>query len=161
MTRTIVRAWSDKVIDLTDEQAWDLASRKVVQVAPDSAGRWKVTTGSKVGILVGDGWEVRVRPKLDIPRLMFLILYAVDQSGWRDVAAEFEGSDDELAGLAAGFSWFADRALSRGPLRGYLRIHERRDSLRGRMRFADQIARGGGLPLPLEVSYDDFTADVV
>jgi 5-methylcytosine-specific restriction enzyme subunit McrC len=161
MTSHAVRAWSSTVLELTAEQAWDLAARKVVQVAPESAGRWTITAGSRVGILVGDGWELRIRPKLDIPKLMFLILYAVDQSGWDDVAAEFEGAEDEIAGLAAGFSWFADRALSRGPLRWYVRVHERRDSLRGRVRFSDQIARSGGLPLPLEVSYDDFTADVV
>src|SRR5688572_3799326 len=96
-----VRAWGSKVVDLTAEQAWDLAARKVVQVAPESAGRWKITAGSRVGILVGDEWELRIRPKLDIPKLMFLILYAVDQSGWDDVEAEFEGAEDEIAGLAA------------------------------------------------------------
>jgi 5-methylcytosine-specific restriction enzyme subunit McrC len=46
-------------------------------------------------------------------------------------------------------------------LRGYLHRDEREAVLRGRIRFADQIARGGGLPLPLEVSYDDFTEDVL
>lgn len=33
-------------------------------------------------------------------------------------------------------------------------------TLRGRLRFADQIARWPGLPIPLELSYDDYTADV-
>ncbi|MGH2920955.1 MAG: McrC family protein, partial [Gaiellaceae bacterium] len=36
-----------------------------------------------------------------------------------------------------------------------------RHDLRGRVRFADQLARVPGLPLPLEVSYDDFIVDIL
>lgn len=161
MTRsTVIHAWESAVVDLTDEQARDLASRRVVQVVPESAGRWNIRAGSKVGVIVGEGWELRIRPRLDVPKLLFLILYAIDQSGWRDLKAEFGTAEDEVAGIAAGLSWFTDRALGRGPLRGYRRVHERLHGLRGRVRFGDQIARGAGLPLPLEVSYDDFTPDV-
>lgn len=158
--RTTIHAWQTAVVELTDEQARDLASRKVVQVSPESTDRWLVRAGSKVGVLVGDGWELRIRPKLDVPRLLFLVLYAIDQSGWRDVKAEFETASDEVGGLAAGLGWFADRSLNRGVLRGYRRVHESRHGLRGRIRFGDQLARRAGLPLPLEVSYDDFTPDI-
>jgi 5-methylcytosine-specific restriction enzyme subunit McrC len=114
-----------------------------------------------VGVLVGDGWELRIRPRLDVPRLMFLLAYAADQGGWRDIVAPFEEERDEVAAVASGFSWHALRAVERGPLRGYQRRDERRDNLRGRIRFADQVARGGGLAIPLEISYADYTADVL
>jgi 5-methylcytosine-specific restriction enzyme subunit McrC len=33
--------------------------------------------------------------------------------------------------------------------------------IRGRVRFGDQLSRGGGLPLPVQVAYDDFTEDIL
>lgn len=116
---------------------------------------------SRVGILVGDGWELRIRPRLEVLRLMFLLAYAADQTGWRDVVAPVERERDEVAAIASGFAWHANRALERGPLRGYRRREERADTLRGRIRFADQIGRGAGLPIPLEIAYSDYTPDVL
>jgi len=132
-----------------------------VQVSPAGRGVWKVRADSRVGVLVGDGWEIRIRPRLDIPRLMFLVAYAVNQRGWKDILAPFEEERDEVAAIASGFSWHALRAVERGPIRGYRRRDERGDALRGRVRFADQVARGGGLPIPLEISYSDYTPDVI
>ena len=44
---------------------------------------WQVRTGSKVGVVLGDGWELWVAPKLPVPRLMFLLAYARDPNGWK------------------------------------------------------------------------------
>jgi 5-methylcytosine-specific restriction enzyme subunit McrC len=92
---------------------------------------------------------------------MFLLAYAVDQRGWRNVVAGFEPQPDLFAAIASGFSWHATWAIDRSLLRGYLHRDERRIDVRGRVRFGDQIARAGGLPLPVEVSYDDFTEDIL
>jgi 5-methylcytosine-specific restriction enzyme subunit McrC len=92
---------------------------------------------------------------------MFLLAYAADQAGWKDILAPFEPERDEVAALASGFAWHVNRALERGPIRGYRPREERADALRGRIRFADQIARGAGLPIPLEIAYSDYTSDVL
>lgn len=104
---------------------------------------------------------MRIRPRLDVPRLMFLLAYAADQSGWKNILAPFERERDEVAAVASGFAWHANRALERGPIRGYVRRDELSDALRGRIRFADQIARGAGLPIPLAIAYSDYTPDVL
>jgi 5-methylcytosine-specific restriction enzyme subunit McrC len=119
-----------------------------------------VQTGSIVGVVVGEEWELRVRPRLAIPRLMFLLAYARDQAGWRRQLATFGQEDDLWATVAHGFSWQALSALQRGPLRGYVRRDEERPDLRGRVLFERQLARGG-LPLPAHVAFDDFTEDVL
>ncbi|MFF5114501.1 AAA family ATPase [Streptosporangium sp. NPDC000509] len=54
----------------------------------------------------------------------------------------------------------ADRALRRGVLQGYREVEEALPVLRGRIREADQIRRRYGLPLPVEVRYDDYTVDI-
>jgi 5-methylcytosine-specific restriction enzyme subunit McrC len=54
----------------------------------------------------------------------------------------------------------AERARA-GVLRGYVRIDEQLAGIRGRVRFGDQIARSANLPLPVEVSYDDYIEDII
>lgn len=129
-----------------------LASRQV--------GRFRIKTGSRVGVVVGPDWELRVRPRLEVPQLFFLLSYARDPKGWRQQRALF-GSDRGLFdAMAEGFSHLALDALERGVLRGYIRRQEQVVQLRGRIDFAMQAARGGGLPLPVHVEFDDFTANI-
>jgi 5-methylcytosine-specific restriction enzyme subunit McrC len=56
---------------------------------------------------------------------------------------------------------WAPGALYGGVLRGYIAREERRTSPRGRVLFARQAATGRGLPMPVEVGFDDFTVDVL
>ena len=152
-------AWTRESSSLTDEQATELS--RWIRVSPDGTGRWIVEPDSRVGVIVGDGWDVRIRPRLAIPKLGFLLAYAFSREGWRDLLSGFAEEDDVVAAVASGFSLHAERALHRGVLRGYVAVEESRQDLRGRVRFADQFARSRGLPLPLEVAYDDFTADIL
>ena len=124
--------------------------------APDE---WELASESKVGVVVADDWELRVHPKLEIPKLLFLLAYAHSPDGWRDLAG-FGEERQLLDAVANGFAAQCAKAFERGLLRGYVPIEERRTDLRGRVRFGDQIARAGGLPLPIEVSYDDYTEDI-
>jgi 5-methylcytosine-specific restriction enzyme subunit McrC len=158
-----VQAWSlgDDVPLSLDEIAEIERSGLAEVVHGVADGRFRVKTSSRIGLVVGDGWELRVMPHLPIPRLMFLLGYALDEQGWKDRVAGFEQHDDLFTAIATAFSWHSTWALDRGVLRGYVHRDERRIDLRGRIRFGDHIARSGGLPLPVDVSYDDFTDDVL
>ena len=48
-----------------------------------------------------------------------------------------------------------------GLLHGYRTEEESLYTVRGRIRFADQIRRRYGIPLPVEVRYDEFTEDIL
>ena len=155
-----LKAWSRRTVHLPAELAADIKRSGLVDVrllaAPDE---WELASESKVGVVVADDWELRVHPKLEIPKLLFLLAYAHSPDGWRDLAGF--GEDRQLLdAVANGFAAQCAKALERGLLRGYVPIEERRTDLRGRVRFGDQIARAGGLPLPIEVSYDDYTEDI-
>ena len=155
-------AWGEIERSLTDEDVTTIGSTGLVDVlSAGTVGTWRIRAGSKIGVAVGPGWEVRVQPHISIPRLMFLLGYAADQSGWKDVKAEFEHETDLFAAVANGFSWHATWAVDQGLLRGYVRRDEALQNLRGRILFGEQIARAGGLPSPVHVSYDDFTEDVL
>ena len=162
MTVVSLRAWDDGVFDLTEEQAVAIEREELANVlVGPSAGTYRVKTGSRVGVIVGDDWEVRVSPKLDVPRLMFLLGYASDPRGWRNLVAGFEREDTLFEAIASGFSWHAWWAVERGLLRGYVPREERSPTLRGRVMFAAQIARGAGLATPTEIAYDDYTEDIL
>src|SRR3954453_97048 len=155
-------AWSsDTIATLTLEQVrLAEASGLVAARVHEPPTAWRLVAGSRVGWVGGEDWEVRVVPALAIPKLMFLLGYAMDPAGWRDDEAPYGEDDDLFAAIASGFAFHATRALDQGPLRGYVGIDERAAAVRGRIRFGDQASRMRGLPLPVEITYDDFTADV-
>lgn len=156
-----VHAWGSEEREIPAVVACALAASGVVKVSPvRPPWRWRIEADSRVGIIVGEGWELRIRPHIEIPKLLFLLTYSLAPEGWEGVLTGMQSEHDVVQALASGFCLHAGRAVERGLLRGYVGVEERRGDLRGRVRFKDQLAQLAGLPLPLEVSYDDFTADI-
>ena len=52
------------------------------------------------------------------------------------------------------------RPFERGLLQGYRREEDALNTVRGRIRFGDQIGRRFDIPLPIEVAFDEFTEDI-
>lgn len=156
-----VPAWSVTELPLDDAHARELAATRLVGVEPIGEGMWRIGTRSAVGSITGDGWELRIRPRLAVPKLLFLLAHSANPRGWQDVASSFAEADDLVEAIASGFAWHAEQTLEQGLLRGYVSVDEQANALRGRIRFADQIGRSAGLPLPLELTFDDYTADIV
>jgi 5-methylcytosine-specific restriction enzyme subunit McrC len=148
--------------ELTQAEAAEIQSSGLVDVvAEPQQEHWQLVSDSQVGVAVGPTWEVRITPRLEVPQLFFLLAYARDPKGWKDQEAAFASEPELLDAVAAGFSWHALRTIEQGLLRGYVHLDERLTTIRGRIRFGDQIARSATLPLPVEVSYDDYTANIV
>lgn len=154
-------AWNKGEYDLDAATAASINASGVVTATPIAPpGRWQLEAGSSVGVLVGDDWVLRINPRMNVPRLMFLLAYSMKPEGWLGDVVSFEQAEDVVDALAAGFATHAERALEQGVLRGYITIDDRRQDFRGRIRIGDQLARSRGLPLPLEVTYDEFSADI-
>ena len=58
------------------------------------------------------------------------------------------------------FAHHTRQAIHRGLLQGYRREEDALTTVRGRIRFGDQIGRRFGVPLPIEVGFDEFTEDI-
>jgi 5-methylcytosine-specific restriction enzyme subunit McrC len=154
-------AWAAARVALTHEQAAQIAQLGLVDVAAEpGSDRWRLTSGSKIGVAAGEDWELRVRPKIDVPKLFFLLAYGRDPAGWRSTVALFDPEPEFVDAIASAFSMHAIRALEQGVLRGYVHVEERSAYVRGRIRFSDQIA-AGGVPLPIAIEYDDYTTDIL
>ena len=82
MTLIQLSAWDERVVQLSTEQATAIEHCELADVrAGPTPGTWRVTTASRVGVVVDDGWELRVSPKMNVPHLMFLLAYARDPTG--------------------------------------------------------------------------------
>jgi 5-methylcytosine-specific restriction enzyme subunit McrC len=148
---------------LSNDVAAALNASKLVTVEPWFDGRYRLTPGGRVGaISLGHGErtiEVRVAPKVGIARLLFLLGYAADP-GWSDTSIAVADSDDLLPSIADAFCREAIRALTYGVLQGYRVVDEALPLIRGRILEGAQMTRRFGLPLPVEVRYDEYDADI-
>ena len=108
---------------------------------------------------IGDR-SVIVRPKIPVDRVMFLMTYALDPKHWRNEAIDLAPDADVLEAVALAFARRTQQAIHRGLLRGYRREEDALNTVRGQIRFADQVGRRYGLPLPIEVAYDEYTEDI-
>ncbi len=120
-----------------------------------------LSAGSYVGVVrVGDV-QLRVHPKLRIRRLLWLVGYAHDPGGWREEdIVDLADIEDLVPAIAVSLAAAARRATAAGILQGYRVTEQALPVLRGRLREADQLHRRLALILPVEVRYDDYTADI-
>ena len=138
-----------------------LLGSRAIDLQPSSGGdRWIVRAKQFVGVVRLGDLEVRVRPKVAVSRLIFLLGYAVDRKGWLDLPADLDIEDDLVAAVGYAFALQAERAVARGVLQSYRVRDESLPMLRGRLREADQQRRHGTLMLPMEVTFDEFTVDI-
>ena len=118
--------------------------------------------GSTVGAVEIGGLSVLIQPKIGIPRLLSLACYAM--GAYRLQGEQLFDFEERVAlpdALALALGAAARRAFSRGLLHGYITEEEALYTVRGRIRFDEQLRRRFGVFLPVEVRYDEFTDDVL
>ncbi len=132
-----------------------------IEPAPGDEATYRLTPGSTVGAAEIGGLSVLIRPKIGIPQLLSLACYAIGAYRPRPEMFDFDERTALPDALALALSSHARRAFSRGLLHGYRQEEEALHTVRGRIRFDDQIRRRFGVPLPVEVRYDEYTADIL
>ena len=142
---------------LSEAKSLDLSVTSVI----GSDGVYSLRPGSTVGAVEIGGLSVLIEPKIGIPRLLSLACYAMSRFRPRREMFDFEREHALPDVLALALSAAARRAFSRGLLHGYRTEEEALYTVRGRIRFAEQMRRRFGVPLPVEVRYDEFTDDIL
>ena len=132
-----------------------------IEPASDTSSAYHLTPGSTVGAVEVGDLSLLVRPKIEIPQLLSLACYAM--SGLRLRGESFDYPDEYALPdvLALALSSAAARAFSRGLLHGYRTEEDALHAVRGRIMFDEQIRRRFGIAIPVEVSYDEFTDDIL
>ena len=121
-----------------------------------------LTPGSTVGAVELPDLSVLIEPKIGIPKLLSMACYAMGAYKSQELRLfDFEEDQTLPDTLALALSAAARRAFSRGLLHDYLTREEALHTVRGRIRFDEQIRRRFGIPMPIEVRYDEFTDDIL
>lgn len=124
------------------------------------AMRWDVQPTNVVGIVQAGGDVVVVKPKMRVANVMFLLAYVADPDSWQEPVDVDEQSTVTEA-VAALFVRLAADATSRGLLRGYRDHADTLLTVRGRIDLAEMLRRRPGLPLPLEVTYQEHDTSIL
>jgi 5-methylcytosine-specific restriction enzyme subunit McrC len=149
-------------VPLSLDQGRMLAASGVVTAVPSPylPGIWLVGPAGKVGAArVGDV-KVRITPKVEIGRLLFLLGYSAHAGAWQADIVPVAEVADLVAAVAQALWRQTERAIHQGLLPGYVVVEESSQVLRGRLRESAQLHMHHGLPLPLEIRHDEFTVDI-
>ena len=145
---------------MSDAQANLLAQVGLVEpVRTADLGWWELRPGGKVGAVRVGEVDVRVAPKVDIERIVFLLGYRLRGVAWQDSVVPVEAAEDIVHVVAEMFTRSVTEAIRPGLLQGYRVTEEALAVVRGRIRIDEQLKRRPGTWLPIEVSYDDFSVD--
>ncbi len=123
--------------------------------------KYHLTPSSIVGAVEVGYLSVLIQPKIGIPQLLSLACYAIGKVKFQREEFEFPEEYALPDVLALALASHARSAFSRGLLHGYRTEEEAIYTVRGRIRFDEQIRLRFGIPLPVEVRYDDFTDDIL
>lgn len=132
-----------------------------IQPASGSDAEYYLTPGSIVGAVEIGDLSVVIRPKIGIPKLLSLACYAIGKIKFQAEDFDFPEEYALPDALALALSFQARRAFSSGLLHGYRSEEESLQTVRGRVRFDEQLRRRFDRPLPVEVQHDEFTADIL
>ena len=133
-----------------------------IRPVPGESDKYILRPGSNVGALEIGDLSVLIQPKIGIPNLLSLACYAMGVYKQQDMRLfDFAQNETLPDTLALALASAARRAFSRGLLHGYHTVEEAVYTVRGRIRFDEQIRRRYGVLLPVEVRYDEFTDDIL
>jgi 5-methylcytosine-specific restriction enzyme subunit McrC len=148
--------------DLTLQQAMELQALRFCRVTPTPvSGRWRITDVAKVGVAVIDGCELRVVPKTSLENIVFMATMGGVQLHLPATETRYGAETSIPIAIARAFLGALDHATRRGLLKGYRSVQEASTVVRGRWDIPRQLAARPGIPLPVEIDFDDFTEDIV
>ena len=138
-----------------------LVTGLIITPAPGSTDTYTLTSGSTVGVARVGELTVELRPKIGVAAVLFLVSYALDPRSWKPEQAVLARDANLAEAIIPLFARTAQQAIRPGLLHGYYRREDTLTTIRGRVRIAEQFRARTGLPLPIEVVYDDFTPDIL
>ena len=149
-------------VHLTTEQLDALRQvTRSIDVSPTSTrDTWNLRPGSKVGVIRLPDLTVEIRPKLPIHRVMFLVSYSLGRLKLPGDVVDFSHSPDLVEAMIQMFHEAVRQATGRGLLQDYRTYEDTLNVVRGRIRIEEQLRRRFGIPVPIEVRYDEFTSDI-
>ncbi|MGW9183820.1 McrC family protein [Agromyces sp. NPDC055661] len=149
-------------MELTSAQAVELQALRFCTVTPTHEhGMWRIADVTRVGVASISDLQVIVTPKAALRSIVFMASYGGAQLALEHDPFDFDIDQSVPVALAGALQVSVARATRHGLLKGYRSRDDATSVVRGRWDVTRQLARRPGVPLPLEVTYDDFTEDIL
>jgi len=132
-----------------------------IQAVPGENDLHRLRPEAVIGAFEVADLSVAVRPKLDISRVIYLASYAMGAYKPREERFDFTSEPTLVEVLALALTAAARQAFARGLLHGYRTEQDALRTVRGRIDMAEQLRRRFDALVPVEVSYDEFTDDIL
>ena len=132
-----------------------------IQAVPGESDLYCLRPEAVIGALELANLSIAVRPKLDISRVIYLASYAMGAYKPRKERFDFTSEPTLVEALALALTSAARRAFAQGLLHGYRTEQDALRTVRGRIDVAEQLRRRFDVLVPVEVSYDEFTDDIL
>jgi len=132
-----------------------------IQAVPGENDLYRLRPAAVIGAFEVADPSVAVRPKLDISRVIYLASYAMGAYKPREERFDFTSEPTLVEVLALALTAAARQAFARGLLHGYRTEQDALRTVRGRIDMAEQLRRRFDALVPVEVSYDEFTDDIL
>ena len=127
-----------------------------------TSDEYRLKPSSKVGALEIGDMSVLIEPKIGIPKLLSLVCYTMGvYKPQEQELFDFQKAQTLPDLLALALIASTRRAVGRGLLRGYIAEEDALHTVRGRIRFDEQIRRRYGIPFPVDLRFDEFTEDIL
>lgn len=135
---------------------------KTISISPSVGldGYYDLTPSSTIGVIQLPDLAIEIRPKIPIDRVLFLLSYSIDPKNWSTTGFDFSERDSLVEAIIPGFVRQVQRAFYPDILQGYREEEGSLMTVRGRIRFDDQLRRRYGLFPPVECRFDEFTEDI-
>lgn len=159
--RVYITETGESVIELTLVEAMELQEMRFCRVSPTAeTGRWRISDVARVGTAVIGEMILHIVPKTPLENVLYMA-----SRGHRHVTLgahtiDYDSERALPAALARAFLLELQRVTRRGLIKGYQEVQESAAVVRGRWDVSRQLSVRPGMPLPLEIDYDDFTEDV-
>lgn len=136
---------------------------EAIEPVASTENQYRLRPGSHIGAVTVGDLSILIEPKIGTPQVMSLACYAMGQGTVKFKREDFDFREEYALpdALAIALTRQSRLAFARGLLHGYRTEEEALYTVRGRIRFDEQLRRRFGIPLPVEVRYDEFTADVL
>lgn len=144
--------------------SYDLAAHlrdlNICDAGVGSGGSATLSNFRRVGVVTYKGQQIEIRPKVEIAQLLSLVDPELRSFIFLNADANLDSSGNWTETLALFFEMQLRRALSRGPMHGYVTKTEWSNTIRGRLSLAS-VASGSRPGSPdLLITHDDYTTDI-
>ena len=159
----LIETRTSPAVALTTTERDALRHHLGVQAIPTAGleGHYDLIPSSTVGTAVIGDLQVTITPKIGVQRLMFLLSYCLNPDRWWQYPAPTADELDVFEAVVPAFTTLTRQALRLGLLQGYEQRAEELATVRGRIDVTTQVHRRFGQMLPLAVSYDEFSEDIL